>query len=81
MKALCTNPARDSLRESSMVIERMSRPPPPTYKTRNWPACNEALKRQGSLTIWFDPEMSWGAWRMGRRGRQQTYCNSAIQSA
>ncbi len=23
----------------------MSRPTPPAYKTRNWPACNEALKR------------------------------------
>jgi hypothetical protein len=33
----------------------------PTYKTRNWPACNEALKRRGSLTIWFDPDMSWDA--------------------
>jgi len=23
----------------------------PTYKTRNWPAYNDALKRRGSLTI------------------------------
>ena len=38
---------------------RMSRPTPPTYKTRNWPAYNEALKRRGSLTIWFDPGMIW----------------------
>ena len=36
----------------------MSRHTPPTYRTRNWPAYNEALKRRGSLTIWFDPEMS-----------------------
>ena len=33
----------------------MSKPTPPAYKTRNWPAYNEALKRRGSLTIWFDP--------------------------
>ena len=33
----------------------MSRPTPPTYKTRNWQAYNEALKRRGSLTVWFDP--------------------------
>lgn len=33
----------------------MSRPTPPTYKTRNWPSYNQALKRRGSLTIWFDP--------------------------
>jgi hypothetical protein len=58
----------------------MSRPPPPTYKTRNWPAYNEALKRRGSLTIWFDPEMIWEAVPSGRRGRQQTYSDAAIQT-
>ena len=58
----------------------MSRPIPPTYKTRNWPAYNEALKRRGSLTIWFDPEMSWDAAPTGRRGRQQTYSDAAIQT-
>ena len=52
----------------------------PTYKTRNWPAYNEALKRRGSLTIWFDPEMSWEAAPTGRRGRQQTYSDAAIQT-
>ncbi|MFN4155224.1 MAG: hypothetical protein ACK4HF_11300 [Paracoccaceae bacterium] len=29
----------------------MSRPTPPAYKTRNWPAYTEALKRRGALTI------------------------------
>jgi len=58
----------------------MSRPTPPTYKTMNWPAYNEALKRRGSLTIWFDPEMSWEAAPTGRRGRQQTYSDAAIQT-
>lgn len=58
----------------------MSRPIPPTYKTRNWPAYNEAVKRRGSLTIWFDPEMSWDAAPTGRRGRQQTYSDAAIQT-
>jgi hypothetical protein len=58
----------------------MSRHIPPTYKTRNWPAYNEALKRRGSLTIWFDPEMSWDAVPTGRRGRQQTYSDTAIQT-
>mgnify|MGYP006214498483 CR=1 FL=1 len=57
----------------------MSRPTPPTYRTRNWPAYNDALKRRGSLTIWFDPEMSWDAAPTGRRGRQQTYSDAAIQ--
>ena len=58
----------------------MSRPTPSTHKTRNWPAYNEALKRRGSLTIWFDPEMSWDAVPTGRRGRQQTYSDAAIQT-
>jgi hypothetical protein len=58
----------------------MSSPTPPTYKTRNWPAYNEALKRRGSLTIWFDLEMSWHAVPTGRRGRQQTYSATANQT-
>lgn len=58
----------------------MSRPTPPTYKTRNWPAYNEALKRRGSLTIWFDTDTTWDAAPTGRRGRQQTYSDAAIQT-
>ena len=58
----------------------MSRPTSPTDKTRNWPAYNEALKRRGSLTIRFDPEMSWDAAPTGRRGRRQTYSDAAIQT-
>ena len=51
----------------------MSKPTRPTYKTRNWPAYNEALKRRGSLTIWFDPAMIWEAAPTGKRGRQPDY--------
>ncbi|XCC47411.1 IS5 family transposase [Paracoccus denitrificans] len=58
----------------------MSRPTPPTYRTRNWPAYNEALKRRGSLTIWFDTDTTWDAAPTGRRGRQQTYSDAAIQT-
>ena len=58
----------------------MSRPTPPTYRTRNWPAYNEALRRRGSLTIWFDPEMRGKAMPTGRRGRQQSYSDAAIQT-
>ena len=58
----------------------MSRPTPPTYKTRNWPAYNEALKRRGSLTIWFDLTMSWEAAPTGKRGRQPAYGDAAIQT-
>ncbi len=58
----------------------MSRPTPPAYKTRNWPAYNEALKRRGSLTIWFDPAMIWEAAPTGKRGRQPDYSDAAIQT-
>lgn len=58
----------------------MSRPTPPSYKTRNWPAYNEALKRRGSLTIWFDPAMTWDATPTGRRGRQPVYGDAAIET-
>ncbi|MFO0513752.1 MAG: IS5/IS1182 family transposase, partial [Rhodobacterales bacterium] len=36
----------------------MRRPNTPADKTRNWPAYNKALKRRGSLAIWFDPGMA-----------------------
>ncbi len=58
----------------------MSRPTPPTYKTRNWLAYNEALKRRGSLTIWFDPAMTWEAAPTGKRGRRPAYGDAAIQT-
>ena len=58
----------------------MSRPSPPAYKTRSSPAYNEALKRRGSLTIWFDPAMAWDAAPTGKRGRQPDYSDAAIQT-
>ncbi|MBV2358596.1 IS5 family transposase [Thalassococcus sp. CAU 1522] len=57
-----------------------SRPTPTTYKIRNWPTYHEALKRRGSLTIWFDPEMTWDGVPTGGRGRQQTYSDTAIRT-
>jgi len=58
----------------------MSRPIPPIYKTKNWPDYNAALKKRGALTIWFDPEMNWVAKPTGKRGRQQSYSDAAIQT-
>ena len=58
----------------------MSRPNRPPYKTLNWPAYNKALKRRGSLTMWFDPDMVWAAEPTGKRGRQPVYSDPAIQS-
>jgi hypothetical protein len=58
----------------------MSRPAPPTYKTRNWPAYNETLRQRGSLTIWLDAAMAWEAAPTGKRGRQPSYSDAAIQT-
>jgi hypothetical protein len=53
---------------------------PTTYKTQNWAEYNFSLKQRGSLSIWFDPEMTLEAAPSGRRGRQQTYSDAAIQA-
>lgn len=58
----------------------MSKPTVPTYKTKNWPVYNRALKRRGSLTIWFDPEMTWGAEPTGKRGRSRTFSDVTIKT-
>ncbi|MFA3918386.1 transposase, partial [Ruegeria hyattellae] len=49
-------------------------------KTTNWSSYNAALKRRGSLSIWFDASMAWDATPSGRRGRQQAYSDAAIQA-
>jgi hypothetical protein len=53
---------------------------PTKYKTRNWAEYNLSLKQRGSLSIWFDPKMTWEAAPSGRRGRQQAYSDAAIQA-
>ncbi|MEW9922511.1 IS5 family transposase [Marimonas sp. MJW-29] len=53
---------------------------PTKYKTTNWSAYNDSLKRRGSLSIWFDPEMVWVPPPSGRRGRQQSFSDAAIQA-
>ena len=63
-----------------MIAGRHEQTPPPTYRTSCWPACNEALKRRGSLTIWFDPAMTWAAAPTGKRGRQPVYSDAAVQT-
>ena len=75
----CTNPMRDSSCESSVVARRHEKTHTPAKKTRNWPAYNEALKRRGSLTIWFDPAMIWEAAPTGKRGRQPDYSGETDQ--
>ena len=58
----------------------MSRPTPLTYKTTNWPTYDEALRRRGSLTIRFDPAMTWEATPTGKPSRPPSYSDAAIQT-
>ena len=53
---------------------------PTKYKTTSWSAYNEALKRRGSLELWFDPEMVWAPPSRGKRGLQQRFSDAAIQA-
>ena len=53
--------------------------PKTRYKTTNWAAYNAALKVRGALTIWLDKDMQWYAPASGKRGRQQTFTDAAIQ--
>ena len=53
---------------------------PTKYKTKNWSTYNEALKRRGSLSIWFDPEMVWTPPPSGKRGRRSQFSDAAIQA-
>ena len=58
----------------------MSKPVPTRYRTLNWSSDNAALRKRGSLTVWFDPDMAWLATPSGKRGRQQTFSDAAIQA-
>jgi hypothetical protein len=42
------------------------------------PMAREALKRRGSLTLWFDPAMTWEAAPASKRVRQPDYSTAAI---
>lgn len=53
---------------------------PTKYQTKNWPSYNTALKQRGSLSIWFDPEMTWEPPPSGKRSGQQDYSDAAIQA-
>ena len=57
----------------------MSKPTRPQYKATNWPAYNRALRKRGSLTVWFDKDMRWLAPLTGKNGRNPTFSDAAIQ--
>lgn len=53
---------------------------PTKYKTTNWSTYNDSLKRRGSLSIWFDPQMVWIPPPTGKRGRRQQFSDASIQA-
>ena len=53
---------------------------PTSYKIRNWREHSIALKQRGSLTIWSDPDLAWEANPIGKRGRQNTCSDVAVQT-
>jgi len=57
----------------------MSKPLPSKYQTINWQTYNHALKQRGLLLLWLDKDMNWQAPATGRRGRQPTFSDAAIQ--
>jgi hypothetical protein len=57
----------------------MPKPTAPKYRTTNWPEYNAALKRRGSLEVWFDPDMDWLSAARGVPGRPRRFSDSAIE--
>jgi len=57
----------------------MSKPQPARYRTTNWSAYNDALRKRGSLLIWLDKGMAWHAPREGGLGRPPVFSDAAIQ--
>ena len=53
--------------------------PIPLFRTTNWSSYSRALKRRGSLMVWFDPEMAWFAVSSGKAGHPERFSAAAIQ--
>jgi hypothetical protein len=56
------------------------KPSPTRYRTTNWTDDNAVLRKRGSLSVWFGPEMVWHADKTGKRGRPETFSDAAIQT-
>ncbi len=53
--------------------------PVPLFRTTNWSSYSQALKRRGSVMVWFDPEMAWFATPNGKAGHPERFSAAAIQ--
>ncbi len=57
----------------------MPKPFPTGYRTTNWSDYNAAMRQRGSLPVWFDPNTVWHAGKAGKRGRPETFSDTAVQ--
>ncbi len=76
----CTNRVRDSSPEYNAVTAARKQTHTPAYKTKNWPAYNKALKRRGSLSIWFGLAMIWEAEPTVKRDGQFDYSDARFKN-
>ena len=53
------------------------------YRVRNWSEYDNALRKRGDVTVWFDEDAieQWTPANNGRRGAQRRYSNVAILTA
>lgn len=68
---------RDSQSEGSLVAGWYEQAAPCNLSND---AYNMALKKRGSLTVWFDLTMTWEGQTPGGRGRRPSYSDAAIQT-
>lgn len=57
----------------------MSKPLLPKYQTINGRDYNQSLRQRGQPLLWLDKDMNWLAPATGKRGRQPTFSDAAIQ--
>ena len=60
----------------------MSRPPPPDLQDPELAELQRSAQAPRlAVLIWFDPSMTWEAAPTGKRGRQPSYSDAAIQTS
>jgi hypothetical protein len=63
-----------------MVAGLHERTNTPDLQDQELARLQRSAEARGSLTIWFDPAMTWEAAPTGKRGRQHAYRDAAIQT-
>ena len=72
----------DSSRESSVVAGRHEQTDPPDLQDPELAELQRSAQAPRlAVLIWFDPSMTWEAAPTGKRGRQPSYSDAAIQTS